>query len=94
MAFARSDGSGPFRAQPIEHFDGLQEGRRARVSRLGSGSLACPSCDAPVLPARGPSAPSTALACPYCGHSARVRDFLSLSGPARPARVDVRVVRR
>ena len=34
------------------------------------------------------------LACPVCRHGGRVRDFLSLAAPARPARVAVRVVPR
>jgi hypothetical protein len=38
--------------------------------------------------------PAQAVGCPYCGHAAAVRDFLSLAAPARPARVAVRVVRR
>ena len=32
------------------------------------------------------------LGCPYCDHTAAVRDFLSLASPTRPARVAVRVV--
>jgi hypothetical protein len=32
------------------------------------------------------------LTCPFCGHGATVRDFLSLAAPTRPARVEVRVV--
>jgi hypothetical protein len=31
------------------------------------------------------------LICPFCGHRATVRDFLSLAVPTRPARVEVRV---
>ncbi len=73
---------------------GWQEKRRTtRSSHLASGTLACPDCDAPVLPAR-PMSLRDALACPVCEHSAAVRDFLSLSTPGRPARVDVRVIAR
>jgi hypothetical protein len=31
------------------------------------------------------------MRCPYCRHAAAVRDFLSLSAPTRPARVEIRV---
>jgi hypothetical protein len=78
--------SGP--APIVEH----HEQRRLRaVQRLGLGTLACPHCDAPVATARALS-PVEPLGCPYCGHGAAVRDFLSLGTPARPARVEVRVV--
>lgn len=71
----------------------MREERRARSTRLAIGTLACPACDAPVLPSR-PVAPSETMACPYCHHGARAHAFLSLAGPLRPARVEVRVVRR
>lgn len=84
------DGSEPFRGEPagrIVH----EERRRARTSHVATGTLACPSCDAPVALAAA-AALTDALACPYCDHGGAVRDFLSLAGPVRPARVDVRVV--
>jgi hypothetical protein len=34
-------------------------------------------------------APTASLGCPYCGRIGAVRDFLSLAGPSRPARVQV-----
>jgi hypothetical protein len=68
------------------------ERRSARSGRLGSGTLACNRCDAPVAPATGPMLPTDPLACPFCDHRATVRDFLSLATPTRPARVEVRVV--
>ena len=55
--------------------------------------MACPECDAPVAPA-GRVRPADGIGCPYCGAFGAVRDFLSLDDPARPARVEVRVVRR
>lgn len=78
---------------PSTRLDALEERRLARSSRLGTGTLACPRCDAPVALAR-PASPATALGCPYCDHAAPLRDFLSLAGPPRPARVEVRVVQR
>jgi hypothetical protein len=38
--------------------------------------------------------PADAIACPVCDRAGAVRDFLSLAAPSRPARVEVRVVRR
>jgi hypothetical protein len=69
-----------------------EERRRARTSHVASGTLACPSCDAPVALARAMS-PVEPIDCPFCDHAAPLREFLSLSAPARPARVDVRIVR-
>jgi hypothetical protein len=71
-----------------------EERRVAAGSRLARGTLACPACDAPVAPLPRAMSPAEALDCPFCAHGAAVRDFLSLADPARPARVDVRVVRR
>ncbi|WP_445152060.1 hypothetical protein [Baekduia sp. Peel2402] len=65
--------------------------RVSRTSTLASGTLACPSCDAPVSPA-GRMTPASALECPFCGRIGRVRDFLTLGSPTRPAHVIIRVV--
>jgi hypothetical protein len=68
----------------------LREHRRvAPAGRLGTGTLACPRCDAPVALADARVAPGDPIGCPFCSHSAAVRDFLSLAGPPRPARVAV-----
>jgi len=73
---------------------GTEEERRVtRSTRIATGTLACPRCDAPVAPA-APLAPSDGLVCPFCLHSGAVRDFLSLAAPTRPARVVVRMVHR
>lgn len=65
--------------------------RSTRSNVVCSGTLACRNCDAPI--AAGPDGLSLSdeLACPYCRRRGRVRDFLSLSAPTRPARVVVRV---
>jgi hypothetical protein len=91
VSFHRSfDGDGPL--QPDA--DGPREVRKSeRTSVVAVGTFACPACDAPVAPA-GPLHPADGVACPYCAHTGRVRDFLSLDAPARPARVTVRVVER
>jgi hypothetical protein len=82
-------------AEPVGRRGGVEEERRAaRSTRLALGTLACPECDAPVALAGRRLAPSAALDCPYCGHGGALRDFLSLAVPARPARVEVRVVTR
>jgi hypothetical protein len=74
--------------EPIGYFE---ERRAWRSGRLGTGTLACPACDAPVAPGPLPLAPADLLGCPFCHHTATVRDFLSLVPPSRPARVVVRV---
>jgi uncharacterized paraquat-inducible protein A len=86
------EGSDPVRPEPVGPIV-HEERRRARSSHVASGTLACPSCDAPVALAR-PMSPADALDCPFCEHGAALRDFLSLASPTRPAHVDVRVVRR
>lgn len=69
----------------------LRELRLGRSTHLATGTLACPSCDAPVAPGPDPLAPADPLSCPVCLRAGAVRDFLSLAAPSRPARVDVRV---
>ena len=93
MAFQRGiDGSEPVRPEPVGRLSGTEEERRVtRSSRIAVGTLACPSCDAPLLPDR-PMSPADALGCPFCAHAGVVREFLSLAAPTRPARVEVRVV--
>ena len=87
------DGSDPRGLQPAGRRGGVEEERRAtRSTRLGMGTLACPRCDAPVALATRRLGPADPLDCPYCRHSAPLRDFLSLAAPSRPARVEVRVV--
>jgi len=71
-----------------------EERRSVRSATLATGTLACPSCDAPVAPGPGVLRPPDPLGCPYCAHAASVRDFLTLGAPSRPARVSVRVVER
>ena len=95
MALQRgTDGAEPIRPQPIERLTGTHEERRSASTRvMAIGTLACPGCDAPVLPA-APLAPADRIACPYCGHDGAVRDFLSLGEPSRPARVVVRLTQR
>jgi len=94
MALHRGiDGSDPLRAEPIGRLAGPQEHRPAAGAwRLGTGTLACPRCDAPVALGGGHVAPADPLGCPYCEHTAAVRDFLSLAVPSRPARVAVRLL--
>jgi hypothetical protein len=87
------DGSDPVRAQPVAGHAGPQEERRrTRSWLLGSGTLACPRCDAPVALDGGRIAPSAPLGCPFCAHHGAVRDFLTLGEPTRPAHVVVRVL--
>ena len=87
------DGSYPARDEPVGRLGATHEERRATRSRLlARGTLACPDCDAPVAASAEPLSPADPLACPFCRRVGAVRDFLSLTTPSRPARVDVRVV--
>ena len=76
----------------IERVAGLHERRRAETSwHMATGTLACPACDAPVLPSLEAMSPQDPMACGFCRHAGAVRDFLSLGEPTRPTRVAVRV---
>jgi hypothetical protein len=89
------DGSEPIRPERIERPSDLQPERRvARAWHLGTGTIACPSCDAPVMLPRAPMGPHDALACPVCDHYGTVRDFLTVGEPTRPTRVQIRAVIR
>jgi hypothetical protein len=85
----RVERSEPIRTDPI-----VRPSRVPRSWLLGTGTLACPRCDAPVALAGGAATPADPLACPFCSHGGALRDFLSLADPARPARVELRVVPR
>jgi hypothetical protein len=83
------EGADPVRAQPVERVAGRHELRRAETTwQMATGTLACPGCDVPVLPA-GAMSPADSVSCGFCGHAGAVRDFLSLGEPTRPARVAV-----
>jgi hypothetical protein len=76
-------------AQP-DGIPGLREERRSRRTNwLGTGSLSCPKCDAPAPLLARRAAPTTPLGCPFCDHSGKVSDFLSLAEPHRAPRVNV-----
>ena len=85
------DGAEPLPPEPAG--PAHRELRINHRTHVATGTLACPQCDAPVLP-DGPMAPSAALACAFCGHGGAVRDFLSLAPPTRPTRVVVRITRQ
>jgi hypothetical protein len=88
-------GPEPVGPDRVGDLGGERELRRVgRAAPVARGTLACPACDAPVALPPGGAAPPDAMACPFCAHAARVRDFLSLGDPTRPARVEVRVVAR
>ena len=71
---------------------GHEEKRRSiRSTRLGTGTLACGRCDAPIAIGPATLPIGAELICPYCDHRGPVREFLSLAVPTRPARVAVRV---
>ena len=93
MALHREFEAGrPEPARPVERFAGRHDRHRAETAwQVATGTLACPACDAPVLPAEGGMAPGDPLSCGFCEHTRAVRDFLSLAEPIRPTRVAVRV---
>jgi hypothetical protein len=89
MALHRGvDGAEPLPPEPAG--PAHRELRWGHRTHIATGTLACPECDAPVLP-DGPMSPAADLACAFCAHSAPLRDFLSLEPPTRPTRVVVRI---
>jgi len=94
VSFVRAtDGSWRVRLDPVTRTAAAhEEERRSTPSeRLGTGTLACDRCAAPIAIGARPLLPTDALTCPYCNRRAAARDFLSMAAPARPARVEVRV---
>jgi len=93
MAFRRflhgSNSTGPERATGAG--GPLEIRHDERTTRMATGTLACPSCDAPVLLTAPSMGPADDLSCGYCGHEGALRDFLSLAEPTRPTRVEVHV---
>ena len=86
------EGAQPVRPQAAEGLPGRNERHLAESSwHVATGTLACPACDAPVLPGPGAMAPTDPISCGFCRHLGAVRDFLSLAEPTRPTRVTVRV---
>jgi len=83
--------SQPGRSDRDEPSVGYEELRRtSRAGTLDVGTLACARCDAPVA-LTGALGLGAYLSCPYCLHTAAVREFLTLGEPTRPAHVVVRV---
>lgn len=79
-------------AQPVERIAGRRERHTAETTwHMATGTLACPGCDAPVLPSPMGMSPRDAISCAFCQHAGALRDFLSLAEPTRPTRVRVRV---
>lgn len=79
----------PHRDERVERLPAVEEPRElSRTWRVADGSLACPACDLPVMPARAVSLLDP-LGCPYCGYDAPARDFLTVTDEPRPARVRV-----
>lgn len=64
--------------------------RPATSAPVATGTFACPGCDAPGYLHRAYT-PAEPYRCGYCGHEAPAREFLTLGGTVRPARVTVRI---
>ncbi|HUR86258.1 MAG TPA: hypothetical protein VMY78_13025 [Solirubrobacteraceae bacterium] len=92
MAFHRGiDGSQPLRAEPVCAPAGDHLYRDvSRALPTTAGTIACPRCDAPVSLGGRPRSLAEELECPFCRHTGRVHQFLSLGKPTRPAHVRVR----
>jgi hypothetical protein len=86
------DGAEPLQPQAVERLSGRHEHRRSESTwQLATGTLACPACDAPVLPSPGGMSPRDHISCGFCRNVGAVSDFLSLAEPTRPTRVAVRL---
>jgi hypothetical protein len=73
------DGEQPERPQGTEHFVPRKSERRMR-NAIARGSLACPSCDVPVV--SGGSIPIAArVRCPFCRSVHPARAFVRLETP-------------
>jgi hypothetical protein len=83
------DDAEPVRPEPLET---VEERRSTRTRKLGSGTIACPVCDAPIAFAGASMKPRDPLSCPVCLHAGTVREFLSLAQPTRPTKVAIYVV--
>src|SRR5262245_38196178 len=91
MAMYGMEGADPLRPPPLSSYAGAHEDRHRDNSWVvATGTLACPRCDAPVV-LGGAVGLMHDIACPFCHHCARAREFLTLEDPARPNRVIVRV---
>jgi len=68
---------------------------REAVQTIGRGTLACPSCDVPIVPAE-PIAIAAVLRCPFCRRMHPARSFLRLESAdttLNQIRVTARLVR-
>jgi hypothetical protein len=90
VSFARGETSRPDPSE-LSGRQVVKWQRSARSTRLADATLACARCDAPVAMGPGRLALGDAMTCPFCGHHAPVRDFVSLALPTRATRVVVRV---
>lgn len=91
MSLHRPSDQGP-PGESVGRLSGTEEIRRVgREAPVAVGTLACPSCDAPVGLSARPLTPGEVLACGFCAHTGRVRDFLALGEPTRATHVVVRI---
>lgn len=80
MSFVRDFGTEqPERPQATESFIPRKRSGRA-AHAIGRGSLACPSCDLPVV-AGGPIPMAARVRCPFCRTIHSARAFVRLDTP-------------
>jgi hypothetical protein len=73
---SRQDWEQPDRSHTSEPFL-PRKSTRGAPARIGRGTLACPSCDVPVV-AAAPIAVSARLRCPFCRRIHPARSYLRL----------------
>jgi hypothetical protein len=73
------DAEQPERPQGTEHFIPRKSARSAPTA-IARGSLACPSCDLPVV-AGGPIRIAARLRCPFCRTVHSARAFVRIETP-------------
>jgi hypothetical protein len=80
MSFVRDfDAEQPERPQGTEHFIPRKSERRLR-NAIARGTLACPSCDLPVV-SGGPMPITARFRCPFCRTVHSARAFVRLERP-------------
>ena len=80
MSFVRDfEAEQPERPQGSEHFIPRKSERRQR-NAVARGSLACPSCDLPVV-SGGPIPIGARMRCPFCRSVHSARAFVRLDEP-------------
>jgi hypothetical protein len=87
----RTGGGAASNGRPVRAY--VEQRPTSHTEHVCSGTLACPGCDAPIALGGELRSLTDRLSCPFCGHTAAARHFLSLAKPTRAAHVSVRLSR-